>query len=190
MILLHVYLNYITFWCTQHHCTSFDSFERIICWMMRNYIDSRHFNKVWEKLFLAGVSLLWLYSIAEYSVDNSIIKPTYMLTYESASELLLLNLEEEIELKILSKAAALRFRWRQQQVNFFSKVLTYSSPWFNYIHKILGLVTPYVHERCHCCGMEYAICKFTNRVCMKLTRLPSKLSNMLFANLPIVCAWN
>ncbi|CDP06605.1 unnamed protein product [Coffea canephora] len=54
-------------------------------------------------------------SIAEYSVDNSIIKPTYMLTYESASELLLLNLEEEIELKILSEAGALRFRWRQQQ---------------------------------------------------------------------------
>ncbi|KAL3531809.1 hypothetical protein ACH5RR_005330 [Cinchona calisaya] len=54
-------------------------------------------------------------SIAEYSVENSIIKPTYMLTYESASELLHLNLEEEVELKILSGVAALRFRWRQQQ---------------------------------------------------------------------------
>lgn len=54
-------------------------------------------------------------SIAEYSVDNSIIKPTYMLTYESATELLHLNLEEEAELKILSEAAALRLQWRLQQ---------------------------------------------------------------------------
>ncbi|KDP35636.1 hypothetical protein JCGZ_09074 [Jatropha curcas] len=53
--------------------------------------------------------------IAEYSVDNSIIKPTYMLTYESASELLHLNLEEEAELRILSEAAALRLQWRCQQ---------------------------------------------------------------------------
>lgn len=56
------------------------------------------------------------HSIAEYSVDNSIIKPTYMLTYESATELLHLNLEEEAELKILSEAAALRLQWRLQQV--------------------------------------------------------------------------
>uniref|UniRef100_A0A2P2LL51 Ribonuclease IIic/mitochondrial isoform X1 n=1 Tax=Rhizophora mucronata TaxID=61149 RepID=A0A2P2LL51_RHIMU len=53
--------------------------------------------------------------IAEYSVDNSIIKPTYMLTYESASELLNLNLEEEIELRLLSEAAILRSQWRRQQ---------------------------------------------------------------------------
>lgn len=54
-------------------------------------------------------------SIAEYNVENSIIKPTYMLTYESASELLYLNLEEEAELKILSEAAALRSQWRRNQ---------------------------------------------------------------------------
>ncbi|KAI5682407.1 hypothetical protein M9H77_03635 [Catharanthus roseus] len=54
-------------------------------------------------------------SIAEYSVENSIIKPTYMLTYESASELLHLNLEEEVELRILSEAARLRLHWRRQQ---------------------------------------------------------------------------
>ncbi|RAL52359.1 hypothetical protein DM860_007216 [Cuscuta australis] len=54
-------------------------------------------------------------SIAEYSVENSIISPTYMLTYESASELLYLNLEEEIELRILAEAATLRFKWRQKQ---------------------------------------------------------------------------
>ncbi|XP_065852637.1 ribonuclease II, chloroplastic/mitochondrial [Euphorbia lathyris] len=53
--------------------------------------------------------------IAEYSVVNSIIKPTYMLTYESASELLHLNLEEESELRILSEAAGRRFQWRRQQ---------------------------------------------------------------------------
>ncbi|CAI9780120.1 unnamed protein product [Fraxinus pennsylvanica] len=54
-------------------------------------------------------------SIAEYSVENSIIKPTYMLTYESASELLHLNLEEEVELRLLSEAAMLRLRWRRGQ---------------------------------------------------------------------------
>ncbi|CAL0306027.1 unnamed protein product [Lupinus luteus] len=54
-------------------------------------------------------------SIAECSVVNSVIKPTYMLTYESASELLHLNLEEEVELKILSEAANLRLNWRRQQ---------------------------------------------------------------------------
>ncbi|XP_054780859.1 ribonuclease II, chloroplastic/mitochondrial isoform X2 [Prosopis cineraria] len=54
-------------------------------------------------------------SIAECSVDNSVIKPTYMLTYESASELLHLNLEEEVELRILSEAANLRLNWRRQQ---------------------------------------------------------------------------
>ena len=57
-------------------------------------------------------------SIAEYSVNNSIIKPTYMLTYESASELLHMNLEEEAELKLLSEAASLRLQWRREQVGF------------------------------------------------------------------------
>ncbi|ERN07900.1 ribonuclease II, chloroplastic/mitochondrial isoform X2 [Amborella trichopoda] len=54
-------------------------------------------------------------SIAEYMVENSVIRPTYMMTYESASELLNLNLEEETELKILSEAAALRLQWRRGQ---------------------------------------------------------------------------
>ncbi|XP_047330346.1 ribonuclease II, chloroplastic/mitochondrial-like isoform X2 [Impatiens glandulifera] len=53
--------------------------------------------------------------IAEVSVENSIIKPTYMLTYHTATELLYLNLEEEAELKILEEAASLRFHWRRQQ---------------------------------------------------------------------------
>lgn len=54
-------------------------------------------------------------SIAEYKVENSVIRPTYMLTYESASELLHLNLEEEAELRILSEAASLRLQWRRGQ---------------------------------------------------------------------------
>lgn len=54
-------------------------------------------------------------SIAEYAIDNSVIRPTYMLTYESASELLHLNLEEEAELRILSEAASLRSQCRRQQ---------------------------------------------------------------------------
>lgn len=41
-----------------------------------------------------------------------------MLTYESASELLHLNLEEEAELRILSEAASLRLQWRREQVGF------------------------------------------------------------------------
>lgn len=61
----------------------------------------------------------WSNSIAEFSVGNSIIKPTYMLTYESASELIHLNLEEEKELKILSEAASLRLQWRRRQVHFY-----------------------------------------------------------------------
>ena len=39
-----------------------------------------------------------------------------MLTYESATELLHLNLEEEAELRILSEAASLRLQWRRSQV--------------------------------------------------------------------------
>jgi exoribonuclease II len=56
-----------------------------------------------------------LCSIIEYTVENSTIKPTYMLTYESATQLLYLKLEEEQELQILSEAAGLRYRWRHNQ---------------------------------------------------------------------------
>lgn len=54
-------------------------------------------------------------SIAEYTIENSVIRPTYMLTYESASELLHLDLKEEAELRILSEAASLRLQWRRDQ---------------------------------------------------------------------------
>lgn len=63
---------------------------------------------------------LLLYSIADYSICNSLIRPTYMLTYESASELLHLGLEEEAELQILSEAASLRLQWRHNQVIFLN----------------------------------------------------------------------
>ncbi|PKA51958.1 Ribonuclease II, chloroplastic/mitochondrial [Apostasia shenzhenica] len=62
-----------------------------------------------------GVTLDHDGSIADYSIDNSIIRPTYMLTYESASELLHLGLEEETELRILHEAALLRLQWRHSQ---------------------------------------------------------------------------
>lgn len=54
-------------------------------------------------------------SIAEYKIENSVIKPTYMLTYESATELLYMNLEEEEELRILREAASIRAQWRCSQ---------------------------------------------------------------------------
>ncbi|XP_062207405.1 ribonuclease II, chloroplastic/mitochondrial-like isoform X1 [Phragmites australis] len=54
-------------------------------------------------------------SIAEYAIENSVIKPTYMLTYESATELLYMNLEEEEELRILQEAASIRGQWRRSQ---------------------------------------------------------------------------
>ncbi|VAH13311.1 unnamed protein product [Triticum turgidum subsp. durum] len=54
-------------------------------------------------------------SIAEYSIENSVIKPTYMLTYEGATELLYMNLEEEEDLRILQEAASIRAQWRRSQ---------------------------------------------------------------------------
>ena len=46
-----------------------------------------------------------------------------MLTYESATELLHLNLDEEAELKMLSEAAALRLKWRRQQVQLYFSII-------------------------------------------------------------------
>lgn len=65
-----------------------------------------------------------MHSIAEYTVENSVIKPTYMLTYESASELLYMNLEEEEELRILQEAASIRAQWRRSQVLAKSSLLS------------------------------------------------------------------
>eukprot|EP00252_Welwitschia_mirabilis_P004250 TRINITY_DN1452_c0_g1_i1.p1 TRINITY_DN1452_c0_g1~~TRINITY_DN1452_c0_g1_i1.p1 ORF type:complete len:802 (+),score=154.55 TRINITY_DN1452_c0_g1_i1:173-2578(+) len=54
-------------------------------------------------------------SIAETHIENSTIRPTYMMTYDVASELLNLNIEEERELNLLSKAANMRLNWRKLQ---------------------------------------------------------------------------
>jgi exoribonuclease II len=40
-----------------------------------------------------------------------------MLTYEGATELLYMNLEEEEELRILQEAATIRAQWRRSQVS-------------------------------------------------------------------------
>lgn len=78
-------------------------------------------------------------SIAEYTVNNSIIRPTYMLTYESASELLHLNLEEELELRTLSEAASLRLQWRRGQVGHLSIVLFFFYNYENY-KRLIGCI--------------------------------------------------
>lgn len=51
-------------------------------------------------------------SVAETNVENSVICPTYKLSYEAATELLSLDMKEETELTILYQAAALRNKWR------------------------------------------------------------------------------
>ncbi|CAD6235987.1 unnamed protein product [Miscanthus lutarioriparius] len=63
-----------------------------------------------ERLAMNAMSLQ-----QEYTLENSVIKPTYMLTYESATELLYMNLEEEEELRILQEAASIRAQWRHSQ---------------------------------------------------------------------------
>lgn len=87
--------------------------SHVICTFL---FDDIMYNSLQWKFLKINLLLLSLYSIAEYLVENSIIKPTYMLTYESASELLHLNLEEEVELRLLSEAAMLRLQWRRGQV--------------------------------------------------------------------------
>lgn len=51
-------------------------------------------------------------SVAEKMIENSIVSPTYSLSYEAASELLGLSLEEEESLSLLYQAALLRRQWR------------------------------------------------------------------------------
>ncbi|KAH7387670.1 hypothetical protein KP509_16G035800 [Ceratopteris richardii] len=52
-------------------------------------------------------------SIAERKVENSLISPTYCLSYDAASELLEFGLEEEEGLSVLYEAALRRKKWRQ-----------------------------------------------------------------------------
>lgn len=52
----------------------------------------------------------------------STIRPTYRLSYESANELLQLDVEEEAELYLLDEAAKARREWRMAQVRHFCKI--------------------------------------------------------------------
>ncbi|CAM6101170.1 unnamed protein product [Calypogeia fissa] len=54
-------------------------------------------------------------SIAEYSVMNSTICPTYKLSYDNVAELLLMYVDEEPELYLLAEAANCRAKWRTSQ---------------------------------------------------------------------------
>jgi exoribonuclease R len=63
-------------------------------------------------------------SIAEYIPETSVMKPTYILTYESATELLYMNLEEKEDLRILQEAASIRAQWRRSQVCVKSVLLS------------------------------------------------------------------
>lgn len=47
---------------------------------------------------------------------NSIICPTYKMSYDHVMELLSLSVEEEKELYLLAEAALVRGRWRKLQV--------------------------------------------------------------------------
>lgn len=100
--------------------TLFSCYENCIIVIGYEYTMLFDFDHSNMYLILQAVTILlfqFAYSIAEYSVENSIIKPTYMLTYESATELLHLKLEEEAELRLLSESAALRLQWRRGQVS-------------------------------------------------------------------------
>ncbi|KAG6551326.1 hypothetical protein Mapa_007112 [Marchantia paleacea] len=54
-------------------------------------------------------------SIAEYAVMNSTIRPTYRMSYDNVTELLLMEVQEEPELYLLAEAATLRANWRHSQ---------------------------------------------------------------------------
>ncbi|KAL2635015.1 hypothetical protein R1flu_006494 [Riccia fluitans] len=54
-------------------------------------------------------------SIAEYAVMNSIVRPTYRMSYDNVTELLLFEVPEEPELYLLAEAATLRAKWRASQ---------------------------------------------------------------------------
>lgn len=55
-------------------------------------------------------------SIAEYAVMNSTVRPTYRLSYDNVTELLLMEVPEEPELYLLAEAATMRANWRHSQV--------------------------------------------------------------------------
>ena len=62
-----------------------------------------------------GVLLAEDGSIAEYSIQPSIVKPTYRLTYDDADEMIELGVQAESELLALSDNAKRRLAWRKSQ---------------------------------------------------------------------------
>ncbi len=54
-------------------------------------------------------------SIAEYSIQPSLVKPTYRLTYEDADEMIELGVQAESELLALFEASRQRLGWRKSQ---------------------------------------------------------------------------
>ncbi|MEO1622467.1 MAG: ribonuclease R family protein [Cyanobacteria bacterium J06632_3] len=62
-----------------------------------------------------GVVLAKDGSIAEYSIQPSLVKPTYRLTYEDADEMVELGVQAEGELLAISSLAKQRLAWRKSQ---------------------------------------------------------------------------
>ena len=62
-----------------------------------------------------GVLLSESGEIAEYSIQPSVIKPTYRLTYEDVDEMLALGIEAEQELMAIAAQAKQRLAWRKAQ---------------------------------------------------------------------------
>ena len=54
-------------------------------------------------------------SVAEFSIQPSVVKPTYRLTYEDADEMIELGVTAEGELLAIAAAAKQRFTWRKRQ---------------------------------------------------------------------------
>lgn len=63
-------------------------------------------------------------SIAESQVMCSTIRPTYRLSYDNATELLQMNVEEEADLYLLDEVAKARREWRMAQVRYLLKSLS------------------------------------------------------------------
>lgn len=65
-----------------------------------------------------GVTLREDFSVADVTVVNSYIAPTYRLTYDELPEMLAMAAEEERELVLLRDVAEGRRKWRMQQVSY------------------------------------------------------------------------
>ena len=62
-----------------------------------------------------GVLLAEDGSVEEYSIQPSLVKPTYRLTYEDADEMIELGVTAEGELLAIADFAKARLAWRKSQ---------------------------------------------------------------------------